>query len=185
VTNTIILVCGVQATGKSWLCRQLTGHYHYIAHDRCWVHPNATPETGDDPHWVPGATSTHLQTLVNKAWDSELPILTEVPFAERKLKNDLIDHGLKVIQVFVVDEPETILTRYFEREGKELPGGVLIRNNSMREKAIAQGDFFGNSNEVLEHLKELSHATFQPTPKQSNLPASHRFIHSSDDSVPD
>lgn len=155
MTNTIILVCGVQGSGKSWVCRQLAEKFDYVPHDQCWKHPIYKPKNQIDAKWgPPGSVSTHLETLVKRAKDADRTIITEVPFAEKQLKEDLEDHGLKVVPVFVVEDGKTISKRLFDREKKRPTRSVLTRAEGLAGRASRWGCFAGTSSEVLKHLKQ-------------------------------
>jgi hypothetical protein len=138
------------------VCRQLTWKYRYIAHDRCWSHPFATPGEGNDVEWgPPGSKSTHLETLVAAARKRGHPIITEAPFGERDLRDDLTKAGIQVMPVFIVEDAATLEKRYRQREGKALPASALTRGAGLQERAAAWGCFAGTSAEVLAHLKGL------------------------------
>jgi hypothetical protein len=155
--GTVILVIGVQGSGKSWACRQLADEFRYIPHDRCWRHPTAKPAAGLDPKWgPPGSVNTHFETLVTAARRGGGPILTEAPFDERRLKGRLEAQGVKVIPVFVVEKWPLIEGRYMAREGKKPPPGVKERAEKLEARAKEWEAFFGTSDEVLRHLKSLA-----------------------------
>jgi hypothetical protein len=158
MAKTVYLVCGVQGSGKSWVCRQLKQKFEYIPHDRCWWHPNAKPDENVlDPKWGPeGCVSTHVQVVSTEAHKAQKPILTECPFAERKVKEELEFRGIKVIPVFVVESPNVIADRYFSREKKEIPKSAYSRAVSIEERAIEWGAFHGTSDQCLEHLRGVS-----------------------------
>lgn len=152
----VYLICGVSGCGKSWVCRQLSDKFNYVPHDRCWSHPNARPAEGLDPKWGPkGSVSTHLHTLLVQAHKSEKPILTECPFAERQLKEELEKSGVTVVPIFVVEAPHVIAERYLAREGKPLPKAAFSRAFSISGRAREWGAFFGTATEVFQHLKDV------------------------------
>jgi hypothetical protein len=162
--QSVVLVCGVAGAGKSWLCRQLTDRYTYIAHDRCWSHPTAKPQddpstfrqaqgSGDAAWGPPGSKSTHLETLVRAAKTSGKPVLTEAPFGERKLKEDLEAAGVRVRPVFVIEDAEVIRRRFLSREGSLPSQGVITRLSGLKARAISWDAFWGTSDAVLAHLK--------------------------------
>lgn len=151
------MLAGVSGSGKSWVCRQLKDKFNYVPHDVCWSHPIAKPDlSAKDPQWGPkGSVSIHPEVVAMMAKASKKPIITEVPFAERELKSKLEDEGIKVIPVFVIEDPRTIKSRYQDREGKALPKSALSRAISIVERAKEWGGFYGTSTEVLNHLKGL------------------------------
>jgi gluconate kinase len=150
----VILVCGVAGAGKSWICRQLKDDYHYVAHDRCWSHPTASPAEGDDVPWgPPGSKSTHLPSLIGAARSAHKTVLTEVPFGERQLKEDLEREGIVVQPVFVVEDPVVIRKRFMAREGSLPSKGVMTRLAGLQSRAQQWRVFWGTSDEVLAYLK--------------------------------
>lgn len=153
----VYLIIGVSGSGKSWVARQLADKFNYLPHDRCWKHVSGVkPTEGLDPKWgPPGSESTHMPEIIKLARESTKPILTEVPFGERKLKEDLEKEGIKVTPVFVVEHPSVVARRYNGREGKFLSKAVLTRASSIKERAKEWNAFQGTSDEVLEHLKTM------------------------------
>lgn len=152
----VYLVCGVSGSGKSWVARQLADKFYYIPHDRCWTHPKAKPAEGLDPKWgPPGCKSTHFETLRDAARSAERAVLSEVPFAERKLREDLEALKINVIPVFVIEDPAVIAKRYRQREGKDLAKPALSRAISIIDRAREWRAFHGTSDEVLKYLQDL------------------------------
>lgn len=150
----IYLIIGVPGSGKSWVARQLKDKYHYVAHDRCWVHPTLSPPDGDeDCDWPSGAKSTHIQVLVREAEKAQKPILTECPFGERPLKEELESHGLKVIPIFVIEYPRIVADRYRKRTGRIIPQASLTRATTIVNRADEWQAERGTSQEVLEILR--------------------------------
>lgn len=154
----VYLVCGVSGSGKSWVCRQLKEKFSYVPHDRCWTHPNAKPdEEALDPKWgPPGSKSIHVDVVSAISKMTPRPILTECPFAERKVREELEAKGLKVIPVFVIEPAETVAERYQAREGKPLPKAAFTRASSILDRAKEWSAFHGTANQVLEHLRGVS-----------------------------
>jgi hypothetical protein len=163
----VVLICGVQGSGKSWACRQVAGIFDYVAHDRCWKHPSAVPEDGLDPKWgPPGSVSTHFEVVSEAArGGGGRPVLTEVPFGESELKKRLESAGIIVIPVFVVESDAIISSRYEKREKKPLPAGVLTRNQGLARRARDWGAFSGTSAEVRDHLRRIFGFTARFTAK--------------------
>lgn len=153
----VYMIAGVSGVGKSWICRQLKHKFEYVPHDVCWSHPDAVPDLeAIDPQWGPkGSKSIHAEILIDVATKSKRPLITEVPFAERPLKETLESNGLSVVPVFVIEDPHTIAERYYQRERKELPKSAFSRASSILERAKEWGAFYGSSDQVLEHLKEV------------------------------
>lgn len=153
--KTIYLVVGVSGCGKSWILRQVADKFNYLAHDRCWEHPTLKPDMGPDPKWPAGAKSTHVREIVETAKISEKPIITEVPFAERQLREDLERQGLKVVPIFVIEDPDVVQKRYETREKKPIPKAALSRARTIIDRAKEWGAFYGTSDQVLKYLQDL------------------------------
>lgn len=161
----IYLVVGVSGSGKSWACRQVTEKFHYIPHDRCWTHPDhpgswnaATPwaaDMKDESRYIKGAESNHLEVLLEAVNIAQRPVLTECPFAERQLREDLEANGAQVIPVFVIEDPVVVAERYERREGKPVSSAVLTRANSIKKRAEEWNAFSGKSDEVLSYLRSV------------------------------
>jgi dephospho-CoA kinase len=155
MTRDIILVCGVQGSGKSWVCRQLKHRYHYVQHDRCWRHPTAVPGDGDDVKWgPPGSRNVHLPTLVMEAQRADRPLITEAPFGERELREKLIQAGLNVRVLFVNEPPEVLAKRFLQREQRPIDRAALSRAAGIARRAAEWGCFVGSSAEVLAELSK-------------------------------
>jgi gluconate kinase len=130
----VYLVCGVPGAGKSWVCNQLTEKFTYV--------PNDDYIGGD-----------HLKEVYRAARASEKPVLVDCPFAERTVRDNLINNGVDVIPVFIVESPQTVKRRYESREGKPVSQSTLTRAMSIAQRAIQWRAFQGTSEKVLEHLK--------------------------------
>lgn len=130
----VYLICGVSGAGKTWLCRKLQHKFTYVPHDE---------------HY-------HYQTpVVLEAAKGDKPVITECPFAERILKNEMEMAGLKVTPFFVVTPPDVVAAQYFAREGKVLPKGAYTRATTIMNRALEWQAFHGSSQEVFEHLSSL------------------------------
>lgn len=135
MTRTVYLVCGVPGSGKTWVCRQMDGTFHYLPHDL---------------HY-----KNHGDVVVRTARISEKPIITECPFGERVLREQLEKAGLRVIPFFVVEKPDTVKKRYEEREKKHVPQNVLTRAARIGERADEWKAPKGTSTEILQLLQAL------------------------------
>ncbi len=133
--RTVILVCGVSGSGKSWVCRQLTDKFHYVPHDE---------------HF-----KDHVRVTAHKAQTENKVVITECPFGERLTREGLEAVGIKVIPVFVVEPVELVKERYRNREGKPLPKAAETRATSIVKRAEEWNAPYGTSGEVLEHLRGL------------------------------
>jgi len=153
----IYLIVGVAGAGKSWVCRQLKDKFKYVAHDACWEHPRLKPpeDTSVDTKWPDGAKSTHLQVLVREASGGAKPIITEIPFGERPMKEALEACGIEVKPYFVIEQPHVVVTRYRQREKKDCPMNVRTRATTILSRALEWGSPHGTSEEILRILTEL------------------------------
>lgn len=130
----VYLVCGVSGSGKTWVCRKLQNKFTYVPHDE---HYN------------------YQVKVVAEAAKGDKAVITECPFAERVLKNDMEMAGLNVTPVFVVTPPDQVAAQYFAREGKQIPKGAYTRATTILNRAVEWGAFHGTSEEVLAHLLSL------------------------------
>lgn len=134
----IYLVCGVPGSGKSWACEQLKGNFRYLAHDDF-------------------SKENYPEIIFQAALSEDKPVLADCPFAERELRDRLIEKGCYVITVFIVESPEICQERYEAREGRPYPKSFLTRATSIGSRAAEWKAFRGTSEEVLEHLKGIVH----------------------------
>lgn len=131
----VYLLAGVPGSGKSSVCEQLRDKFFYVSHDKC----------GDFLSKV----------ILDISKSQKKPILTDCPFAERKLKDELEAQGLDVIPVFIVEDPNVIARRYELREKKPASKATLTRASSILERAREWNAFHGTSDEVLNHLRSI------------------------------
>jgi hypothetical protein len=132
----IYLVCGVPGSGKSWVCEKLKDKYNYIRHD----------------DYMGGGYADALSRATRSGAKT---VLADCPFQERKLVEELACQGIDPVCFFIVEPVEVIRKRYEERDLKPIPKQHLTRALSIRLRAIEWQAFFGNSMEVLKHLKDL------------------------------
>lgn len=133
--NKVILVCGVSGSGKTWICEQLKHKFEYVPHDQYY----------DDI----------VPVIVNIALGSNKPIITEVPFAERPLRDALQSLGFDIFPVFVIEDAEVVSQRYLAREGKPIQKSAYTRASTIIKRAEEWGSPHGTSQEVLEYLQGL------------------------------
>ena len=131
----VYLICGVSGSGKTWVCKQLTEKFLYIPHDE---------------HF-----NDHAAVLLKEARKSSKPLITEAPFGERVLREELEDNGCKVLPFFVIEDPELIAQRYFHREGKEISKSAYSRAATIVDRAEEWGAFHGTADAVLKKLQSL------------------------------
>lgn len=135
----VYLICGVPASGKTWVCNQLTDKFEYI--------PN-------DDHIK---TKNYAPTIAKRAKGGDKPILADCPFAERVLKDRLKELGVEVIiPVFVIETPEVIKRRYFQRNKKPASQSTLTHAVTILDRAKEWGGYYGTSDEVLKYLKSIA-----------------------------
>jgi hypothetical protein len=134
----IYLVVGCPGSGKSWVCEQLAGQFNHVPHD---------------DHMEDGGRG-YVPALVQAARHGSLPVLAETPFSVSQIVEPLQEYGLVVVPVFIVENEDVLRERYREREGKEIPKGHLTRQITYARRADELGAFCGDSEAVLEHLKE-------------------------------
>lgn len=132
--KTVYLICGVSGSGKSWACRQLTDKFKYIPHDEYY---------------------DKVIGVIRDMEDDGKPIITECPFGERLMKEQLESFGIKVIPYFVVEPPNVVRQRYFEREQKPIPQAALTRATTIMKRVHEWRAPHGNSDQVLEMLKTV------------------------------
>lgn len=135
----VYLVCGVPGAGKSWVCEQLEDEFTYLRNDD-YIGEN------------------FVEAIHTMSELSPKPVLADCPFGERDLRDKLFAEMVKVIPVFIVEKPEVVAARYKSREKKSCPQNVLTRATSIGSRAAEWKAFRGTSEEVLEHLRSLSHA---------------------------
>jgi hypothetical protein len=131
--RTIYLVCGVPGSGKTWVCNQLKSLFTYVPHDDF--------EKG-----------FHLTAL--KAAAREKPLLTDCPFGESSLRTKLEAANFKVIPYFIVEDLETIKSRYKSRTRRDLPKNQQTRAASIIDRAKEWKAKYGTSEQVLKMLKD-------------------------------
>lgn len=128
----IYLICGVSGSGKTWICRQLSGKFVYIPHD------------------------DYIGTDLVKTFESfteDGPFITECPFAERVLKGDLESAGFEVRPFFVYEDPQIVIERVMKRDGKMPSKSVLTRAKSIKNRIDEWKAPHGTSVELLSLLK--------------------------------
>lgn len=132
----IYIVCGPPASGKSWVCNQLSKDFSYVPHD----------DYQDIKSYARAIAFSKSNQTGN--------VLGDCPFAERPLKEELASIGQSAEFLFILESPETLSRRYQER-GKPIPKGHLSRLLSIPERANEWGSFYGTSAQVLEKLKNI------------------------------
>lgn len=131
----LYLICGVSGSGKTWVCKQLQDKFKYVPHDEHYTNIYAT--------------------VAHAAFSQPKPIITECPFGERIVRENLKDMGFDVVPVFVAEDPNLIAMRYFQRERKPIRKEAYTRASKIIERANDWGAYYGTSQQVLDHLKVL------------------------------
>lgn len=132
----VVLVCGVPGSGKSWVCQKLDGYlYEYVSHDTYREQINLVK---------------HIRELSSK--DCDRPILVDCPFAERSLRDSLLELGIAVKPYFIVEPTEVVQNRYLTREGRELPQASVTRSKTILNRANEWEAPRGTSEEIYEML---------------------------------
>lgn len=132
----VYLICGVPGSGKSWVCEQLKDKFEYVSND---AHIGENFE----------------KAIFHAAKTAEKPILADCPFGERVLRDHLLGERLNVVPVFIVESPDVVSKRYFQREHHSPGQNVLTRCASIGARAAEWKAFRGTSEQVLEHLRSL------------------------------
>lgn len=133
----VYLIIGTPGSGKTWVCKQLEDRFDYLAHD----------DFPDDKSYV--AAVKRLEDIADK------PILIETPFSVSNVMGPLVDHGMAVTPVFIIETAEITMLRYAQREGKAIIKGHLTRIETYKKRAVELSAFSGTSQEVLEHMKKI------------------------------
>ena len=141
----IYLLCGVSGSGKSWVCQQLKSKFTYVAHDQFFV--------GERIHHAQGQRKYIASLIAAAAGDK--PVITECPFAERQLKEQLERAGLKVIPYFVIEPTDVVRTRFRAREGQEPSQNVLTRSVTIRKRAEEWKAPSGTSTAIRDMLQKV------------------------------
>lgn len=139
MTGTVYIIVGVPGVGKSWILKQL---------DKL---PKVIYVPNDE---YIGAPQDRLDSVVYAAHNG-LTVLTETPFSESQVRQPLLDEGLRVISVFVIEPQDKLTKRYEDDRQQTIPKGHATRQNTYLERAKATGAFHGTSDEVLAHMKKV------------------------------
>lgn len=131
----VVMVCGVPASGKSWVCEQMAeAGWDYVKHD--YMQPNNHQRIADE-------AAKFKQVII------------DCPYAERALRELLESKGMKVSPYFIVEDPWEVKRREFMRSGRESKKNVMTRAKTIVNRAMEWGSPTGTSSEILEMLKKL------------------------------
>lgn len=134
----IYMVCGVPASGKSWVCEQLTDRFTYVRND----------------DYIDVGLSDYFGA-VRAAVEGEKPVLTDCPFGERNRREQFEERGFDVRPYFIVECPALVQARYEKREGRPVARNVLSRAVSIKDRAKEWGAPSGSSVEILNLLLQV------------------------------
>lgn len=132
----VYLICGVSGSGKTWVCNQLKEKFHYIPHDE---------------HY-----NNFTKVILNAALSADKDIITECPFGERIVRQDLEKYNIRVIPHFIVEPPELVAKRYQDRENKPIQKAAFTRASSILQRAQEWNAPYGKSEQILEMLQKDS-----------------------------
>lgn len=133
----VYMVCGVPASGKSWVCDQLKGRFTYVPNDDYIGKPR------------------DYLAAVRAAVDGDKPVLTDCPFGERERRETLEGQGFSVVPMFIVEPTALVQARYLKREGRPLPQASVTRSVSIANRAAEWGAPSGSSVEILNQLMQV------------------------------
>ncbi len=131
----VYLICGVPGSGKTWVCEQLKYKFDYLPHDE---------------HF-----ENFESAILMKAQKALKPVITECPFAERKIRERLEAWGVEVIPVFVVESAEVTRARFELRENKPFSKANMTRTSSIVGRAMEWSATYGTSTQILAYLRGL------------------------------
>jgi uridine kinase len=134
----VILLCGVPASGKTWVMKRLKDKFTLVTNDDYIAHGK-----------------NYLADVVEHAARSDKPVVVDCPFGEREFKSVLESRGLEVYPFFIVETPDVVAQRYQVREGKPASKSTLTRAASIADRALEWNAPRGTSEEILAHLREL------------------------------
>ena len=134
--QTIYLLCGVPASGKTWVSERVGDKFAHVEHDY-YTH------------------DAIVKAAYIQAHEGCKPVLVDCPFNERRLRERLELFRLLVVPLFIVEGPSTIADRYYKREGKWPASNILTRAETIMEKVREWNAFHGTSAQVLEYLKGI------------------------------
>lgn len=133
-TKSVVIVCGVPGSGKTWACLQLRDKFYYLPHDEY--------------------QKNLAEAVAKTAALCDQPVITECPFGERILKEKLETMGHKVTPYFIVEHPSVVKVRYEKRENRPVSQATLTRATTIMNRAKEWNAFFGTSQEVLKRLRD-------------------------------
>jgi len=141
MSKTLHLIVGAPGSGKTWVTKQLEDKFHLIHHDG-YIYLK-----------TPGA---YVDAILREAPKATKPVLIEAPFSVSQTVEPLEKAGYTIKPVFIVEDSNVHSKRYQDREKKPIPQGHLTRTQTYLARAIQGKHFYGTSEQVLKHLKEIA-----------------------------
>lgn len=138
--QTVLLLIGVPASGKTWVTKQLGHKYDLCRHD---------------DYMPPAPKGAYVAALIERSKTAQRPIMAEAPFSISEIKNPLEAAGVKVIPIFILEEMKVLFERYLKRNHQPYPAGHITRQATYQNRRVELKAFGGTSTEALEHLKRL------------------------------
>lgn len=132
----LYLICGPPAHGKTYVCKAIKEKFDvsYVEHDiNCKRHPEAILE----------------------AMQYKKPVITECPFGERALRDQLESYGVEVTPIFVIEELHVAMKRYQNREGKPYPQNHITRTFGITKRAEEWSAPYGTSDDMIQKVSEI------------------------------
>jgi hypothetical protein len=137
--STIYMVVGVPGSGKSWVCARLTGVARLLHHDL----------------WSGMEGDRYAAEILREAGTPGLPVLCEAPFSVSKTRDRLLAAGHGVVTAYIIEDEDTLVDRYMNREGRLPPVSSWARQRTYLARALEEQAFYGSSAEVWAYLITL------------------------------
>jgi len=132
--NDVYILVGSPAAGKSWVSSQLKDKFDVVEHD----------DYKD--------MSLYLRVLSHRS-KGDKPVLANTPFGLSRMVNHLEALKIKVHPVFIIEDPQTLRSRYSTRGHGAYSENHLKRQLTYQQRAREMRAFSGNSTDVLNYLK--------------------------------
>lgn len=132
---TVYLLCGLPASGKTWVCERLD--WHYVPNDA-----------------FIGNEAGLIANVLMKVRLRSKPTITDCPFGERQRLEAFMRQGLQVKPYFIIEPAHVLIERYKKRHHAPLKQAYFeTRARSIRERAVEWKAPWGTSSEILALLK--------------------------------
>jgi hypothetical protein len=136
----VYLLIGAPCSGKTWITNRIGGmvwgKFNFVPHDECPI------------DWYGKAIDKAART-------GSLPVLAEAPFRAHALVKELVGYGLEVHEIYVLVKEDILKQRYKART-HEMPARVILLCNESLWATFGEGEFAGDSTQVLEYLKKVA-----------------------------